>query len=286
MSSYVQDPFTLSLRVHSGQHLSTHASAAFCSMVIWNHSSPGGPAQLKSPPKYTSFRSVGANQSVEWNEDVQVEVANPASDVLTVRVKDSSDSLVGSCNIYLAHLRAGEPLNQWFQLHPAGHIHIKLVLSPNQRSVPAAPLNPNSPYSAEFQALLDMKMKQRAAAVNECPLPSHIATLLEVQNKAQENAMLMIQQQLRQQQHAVHSNLAQSQPHYPAGFPSGYQPQQSSGSNFHEMVGTAANISTIAANLQQLNGNSTGVDTSGLGTVASIGLSALGLGPLGSFFGS
>ncbi|GMF18974.1 unnamed protein product [Phytophthora lilii] len=38
--------------------------------------------------------------------------------------------------------------------------------------------------------------------------------------------------------------------------------------------------------MQQLNGNGAGVGTSGLGTVASIDLGALGLGPLGMFFGS
>ncbi|KAE8880778.1 hypothetical protein PF005_g2103 [Phytophthora fragariae] len=264
MSSYGQDSFTLTLLVQSGQHLSTHTKAAFCTVLVWSNSSSGGPSQLTTPPKYTSFRSVGANSSVEWNEQVQVPVTNPAAEVLTVRVKDSSDSFVGSCNIYLAHLRPEEALNQWFQLHPAGHIHLKVVLNANQRFVP----NPNSPYSADFQMLLDLEMKKRAATVNESPLPSHIAALLEARNKEQQ----------------------QTQPHYPTGFPTGYspaQPQQASGSNnFHEMLGTAANISTIAANLQQLNGNAAGVDTSGLGTVASVALGAVGLGPLGLFFGS
>ncbi|KAE9032236.1 hypothetical protein PR002_g9286 [Phytophthora rubi] len=260
MSSYDRDSFTLSLLVQSGQHLSTHANAAFCTVLVWSNSSPGGPSQLTTPPKYTSFSSVGANSSVQWNEQVQVPVTNPVAEVLTVRVKDSSDSLVGSCNIYLAHLRPEAALNQWFQLHPAGHIHLKVVLNPNQRFVP----NPNSPYSADFQMLLELEMKKRAATVNESPLPSHIAALLEARNKEQQ----------------------QTQPHYPTGFPTVYPPAQSSGSNnFHEMVGTAANISTIAANLQQLNGNTAGVDTSGLGTVASIALGSVGLGPLGLFFG-
>lgn len=193
MPSYAQDSFTLSLHVQSGQHLSTHVSAAFCTIVVWSNSSPGGPAELTTQPKYTSFSSVGANESVEWNEQMQVQVTSPASEVLTLRVKDSTDSLVGSCNICLAHLRPGEALNQWFQLHPAGHIHLKLVLRPNQQPAPTPSVNPNSPYSADFQALLELEMKKRAATVNESPLPSHIAALLEARNKAQESTMLLIQ---------------------------------------------------------------------------------------------
>ncbi|GMF22290.1 unnamed protein product [Phytophthora fragariaefolia] len=289
MTSYGKDKFTLSLYVQSGQHLSTHAGAAFCSINVWSSSSPGGPAELTSPPKYTSFSPVRANKCVEWNEEVQVEATSPSTEVLALRVKDSSDALVGSCNIYLAHLRPHETLAKWFQLHPVGHIYLKLGLHPNQRPVPAppvaAPVN-NSPFSPEFQALVDLELKKREAAVNESPLPPHIAALLESQNTARENARFMIQQQLQQHQQALRSNLMQTPSHYPTGYPNGYLPQQSSGSNFHEMMGTAANISTIAANMQQLSGNNTGVGTSALGTVASIGLGALGLGPPGGLFGS
>ncbi|EEY69851.1 uncharacterized protein PITG_06366 [Phytophthora infestans T30-4] len=229
---------TLLLHVQSAQDLSTSASAAFCTTFVWNNSGPGGPTQSTSKPKYTSFSRIHKDLPVEWNEELQLDATNPQSEVLTVRVKDSSDALVGSCNVYLAHLHPGQALDQWFQLHPAGHIHLKLVLRPNQQSTPT-PV-PNSPYSTDYQALLEIAMKKRAAT-------------------------------------------QQSQSPFPAGYPASYQ-QQASGHNFHEMMGTAANMSTIAANIQQLNGNNTG--NSGLGTAASIGLGALGLGPFGAFFGS
>ncbi|ETK82308.1 hypothetical protein F441_12511 [Phytophthora nicotianae CJ01A1] len=283
MVSYGQDTFTLFLHVQSAQHLSTSANAAFCTTFVWSSSSPGSPAQSTSEPKYTNFSQIRDDQPIEWNEEVQLDTTNPQSEVLTVRVQDSSDKLVGSCNVYLAHLHPEQPLDQWFQLHPAGHIHLKLVLSPNQRPIPTPVVN--SPYATDYQALLDVAMKKRAAAVNESPLPSNIAMLLELQNQAQQNTMLMINQQLRQQQQMTQNFMhQQAQSPFTAGYPSPYQQQQSSGHNFHQTMETAANISTIAANMQQLNGSNTG--TSGLGTAASIGLGALGLGPFGTFFGS
>ncbi|POM62575.1 hypothetical protein PHPALM_28259 [Phytophthora palmivora] len=251
MSSYGQHSFTLILHVQSAQNLATQANAAFCTTFVWSNSSPNGPAESRSKPKYTSFSHVRENKRVAWNEDVQIDVSNPKSDVLTVRVKDSSDALVGSCNIYLAHLRPGETLDQWFQLHPAGHIHLKLTLKPNQQATPTR-VNA-SPYSSDFQAMLDLQLKKRAAAVNESPLPSNIAMLVEMQNQANENLRLQMNQHLMQQQQATRTFMqAPSQSPYPAGYP------QSSGTNFHEMMGTAANISTIAANMQQLNGNTGG----------------------------
>ncbi|KAL3672882.1 hypothetical protein V7S43_002184 [Phytophthora oleae] len=285
MATYNHDTYTLAIHVQSAQNLSTHANAAFCTTFLWSNASSGGPAQSTSKPKYTSFSRIKNNTPVQWNEELVLNATNPSSEVLTIRVKDSSDALVGTCNVYLAHLHPGQALDQWFQLHPAGHIHLKLVLTPKPRAVPT-PV-PNSPYSTDFQALLDIELKKRAAAVNESPLPSHIAMLVEAQNQAQQNAMLIINQQLRQQQQAT-QNFMQTQFQSPyAGYPGAYPPvQQSSGTNFHEMMGTAANISTIAANMQQLNGNGAGTGTSGLGTAASIGLGALGLGPLGGLFGS
>ncbi|KAG7378269.1 hypothetical protein PHYPSEUDO_010303 [Phytophthora pseudosyringae] len=283
MAAPDEDSYTLILHVQSGQDLPTHANAAFCTTFVWSNSSPDGPAQSKAQPKYTSFSRIKAHEPVEWNEQLQLDASNPASDVLTVRVKDSSDALVGSCNIYLAHLHPGQELDQWFQLHPTGHIRLKLVLTPKQRPLPTPVADP-SPYASAFQALLDLEMKKRAATVNQSPLPANIAMLLEAQRQAQQNAMLVVNQHLRQQQQATQSFMqAQSQSPFAAGFQAGSHAQaqqQSNGSNFHEMMGTAANM-------QQLNGNSTGgVGTSGLGTVASIGLGALGLGPYGAFFGS
>eukprot|EP00644_Phytophthora_capsici_P018238 jgi/Phyca11/555072/estExt2_Genewise1Plus.C_PHYCAscaffold_680052 len=238
MASYGQDTtYTLAIHVQSAQNLSTQASAAFCTTFLWSNVSSDGPSQSTSKPKYTSFSRIESD--VQWNEELQLDGNNPSSEVLTIRVKDSTDALVGSCNVYMAHLHPGQELDQWFQLHPAGHIRLKLVLTPKQRAIP----NPNSPFSADFQTLLDIELKKRAAA-------------------------------------------AQLQSPY-AGFAGAYPPvQQLSGTNFHEMMGTAANISTIAANMQQLNGNSAGTGTNGLGAAASIGLGALGLGPFGGLFGS
>ncbi|KAK1940625.1 hypothetical protein P3T76_008076 [Phytophthora citrophthora] len=286
MTSYSQDTYTLAIHVQSAQNLSTQAIAAFCTTYLWSNASSDGPAQSTSKPKFTNFSRINKDNSpVQWNETLELDANDPSSEVLTIRVKDVKDALVGTCNVYLAHLHPGQPLDQWFQLHPAGHIRLKLVLTPKQRAVPT-PV-PNSPYSADFQALLDIELKKRAAAVNESPLPSQIAMLVEAQNQAQQNTMLMINQHLRQQQQ-VTQNLMQTQFQSTyASFPGAYPPvQQSSGTNFHEMMGTAANISTIAANMQQLNGNSAGTGTNGLGTVASIGLGALGLGPFGGFFSS
>ncbi|KAG1709381.1 hypothetical protein DVH05_020036 [Phytophthora capsici] len=282
MASYGQDTtYTLAIHVQSAQNLSTQASAAFCTTFLWSNVSSDGPSQSTSKPKYTSFSRIESD--VQWNEELQLDGNNPSSEVLTIRVKDSTDALVGSCNVYMAHLHPGQELDQWFQLHPAGHIRLKLVLTPKQRAIP----NPNSPFSADFQTLLDIELKKRAAAVNESPFPSQIAMLMQAQNQAQQNTMLIINQQLRQQQQ-VTQNLMQAQLQSPyAGFAGAYPPvQQSSGTNFHEMMGTAANISTIAANMQQLNGNSAGTGTNGLGAAASIGLGALGLGPFGGLFGS
>uniref|UniRef100_H3GUD9 C2 domain-containing protein n=1 Tax=Phytophthora ramorum TaxID=164328 RepID=H3GUD9_PHYRM len=280
MTSYGEDTFTLFLRVQSAQNLSTRAGAAFCTMLVWSNSSKGGLGKSTTQPKCTTLKRIRGNQPVEWNEELQVTVTDPATEVLTVRVKDQGDSLVASCNIYLAHLRPGQALNQWFQLHPSGHICLKLVLNPNQR-IPSRNLTPvnNSPYSTEFQALLELELKKRAATTNQSPLPANIAALVEMQNKAQENAWLVANQRIQQQQQAFNNQLqAQNAARYQ---------QQSRAPSFHEMMGTAANASTIAANLQQLNGGgNAGVGTGGLGTVASIALGAFGLGPLGALFGS
>ncbi|OWZ17625.1 putative membrane protein [Phytophthora megakarya] len=263
MSSNGQQSFTLILHVLSAQNLSTHAIAAFCTTFVWNNSSPAGPAESISKPKYTSFSHIRDGEPVDWKEEVQIDVTDPKSEVLTIRVKDSSDTLVGSCNIYLAHLRPGASLDQWFQLHPTGHIHLKLMLKPNQRSPNA------SPYSADF-------MKR----VNESPLPSNIAMLVEMQNHANENTMRMMTEHIRQQQQTKQNFMqAQSQFPYPTGYP------QTQGTDFQGMIGTVTEISTIMANMQQLNGNTGGGNGLG-GTIASIGLGALGLGPLGAFFGS
>ncbi|POM62574.1 hypothetical protein PHPALM_28258 [Phytophthora palmivora] len=243
MSSYGQHSFTLFLHVQSAQNLATRANAAFCTTFVWSNSSPDGPAESSSKPKYTSFSHVRENKRVAWNEDVQIDVSNPKSDVLTVRVKDSSDALVGSCNIYLAHLRPGETLDQWFQLHPAGHIHLKLTLKPNQWSTPT---NVHAyPYSSDLHGI---EMMKHAMDVR-CML----------------NQYLMYHQQATR-------NFMQ--------YPTGYLRYQASGANFHDMMGAAADISTIAANMQELSGDI------GLGSIASIGLGALGLDSFGAFFGS
>jgi hypothetical protein len=284
MASCNQDSATLSLHIASAANLHTHASAAFCALLLWSNTTPGGPRSPTAQPKYTSFGHV-KNDAVGWNEKLQLVVDNPASAVLTVRVKDSRDALVGSCNIYLGHLRPSEPLDQWFQLHPIGHIRLKLTLKcPTQRAPSLA--TADSPYSSGFQAQVQRELERREAAARveienmrrgrsafQSPLPSHIAMLVEAQNQAQENARLALQ--LRLQHQAKHTD----------GYPTAHSPhQQARSANFREMMGTAANISTVAANMQQLNGN--GIGSSALGSVASIGLGALGLGPMAAFFGS
>ncbi|ETK82309.1 hypothetical protein L915_12275 [Phytophthora nicotianae] len=246
MVSYGQDTsYTLFVNVQSAQELSTSANAAFCTTFLWNTSSPGGPAKSTSKPKYTSFSRLRDDENFDWSEELQLDGTNPQSEVFTVRVKDSSDTLVGSCNVYLAHLHPEQPLDQWFRLHPAGHIHLKLELRPKQRPIPI-PV-PSPPYS-----------------MNEPSLPSDIAMMLELQKQAQLNTMAMVNEHLRQQQQAMKYFM-------PFGVPA---PQ----SNLNKMIGTAA---TIAAGMQGEE-----VSTSGLGTIASIGLGALGLGPFGAFFGA
>ncbi|KAG7394660.1 hypothetical protein PHYBOEH_004858 [Phytophthora boehmeriae] len=280
------DSFNLSVSVFSVHNLAASSNGAYCTMIVWTNPPQNTPGQA---PKCTSLRYPNGQEPIAWNEEVDVNVANPQSEVLTVRIKDREDSLIGSCNIYLAHLGQGKALDQWFQLHPVGHIHLKLVMTtsePSHAPVPPPVNTPSQPTTMMeiLQSIQQEQQKVFAQQLRQSQAQQHAANpftadFFQQMEREKQKTYDQINEQLRLYRQQQNLNYMAPQQQHP-GFAAGGRNaamfgQQQSGQSIHQMADTAANIASIASNLQQLSGNGGGTGAAGLG-----------LGAMGLFFGS
>lgn len=176
--------FNLVMRVLFGHGL-VSSNGVYCSVIIWNdppHSAPG------QAPKCTSIRYSDDNQTIDWNEELQVAVVSPAKEVLTLRVKDRSESLLGSCYIPLSHLKHGEPKEQWFKLTPVGSIYLKLELQSPKPS--GTPQQPTSMYDV-FQSVQNERRNIIAEQLK------NNANIMEIIEQEKQRAHARINQQVR-----------------------------------------------------------------------------------------
>ncbi|CEG41031.1 C2 domain [Plasmopara halstedii] len=150
--------FTLFLRVHSAQNLATTQRGSYCKLYLGNTNVISESASIKAslshflvadstqerqpPPPYRVFRTkvVYTNQSScpEWNEKLELDVFNPKTEILTIRVKSQMlffCPVIGVCAIPLCNVQVGELVDQWFHLYkqekPVGHIRLQLMLKEN-----------------------------------------------------------------------------------------------------------------------------------------------------------
>lgn len=73
------------------------------------------------------------NQHPVWNQTFVLNVRNPDSDLLRIKVYDydhlSFDDLIGTVDIPIFNLMMNQPKDEWYQLHPTkgGQIHVILT---------------------------------------------------------------------------------------------------------------------------------------------------------------
>ncbi|KAG7394662.1 hypothetical protein PHYBOEH_004860 [Phytophthora boehmeriae] len=151
-SSYpTRGGFTLFLRVHSARKLPAVTQGSYCKLYVGETPITGGFGEGKTlasltkkaggraPPTHRTFHTkvqlAAQKDCPEWNEKFQVNVFNPTSEILTIRVKNQVlvySPAVGACTVHLGQLRLGETVDNWFPLikssKPAGSIRLQLCL--------------------------------------------------------------------------------------------------------------------------------------------------------------
>ncbi|KAG7378270.1 hypothetical protein PHYPSEUDO_010304 [Phytophthora pseudosyringae] len=190
--------FTLFLRVHSARNLAAMGRGSYCKLYLGNTEVVNGSAQAGAsfsnllaldhaqsqvqmqPPTHRVFRTkvLYSDQKAcpEWNEKLELHVLNPATEILTIRVKSQLMLFcpsVGACAIPLCNVTPGEPAEQWFPLHkagkPAGHIRLQLLLKEKDPHVgPPPPLAVNeSPMQRLIQQHCQQERDRRQSQQSE-----------------------------------------------------------------------------------------------------------------------
>jgi len=77
--------------------------------------------------------TINNNQNPVWNQTFVLNVRNPDSDLLRIKVYDydhlSFDDLIGTLDVPLFNLAMNQPKDEWYQLHPTkgGQVHVILT---------------------------------------------------------------------------------------------------------------------------------------------------------------
>ncbi|KAL3672884.1 hypothetical protein V7S43_002186 [Phytophthora oleae] len=139
--------FTLFLRVHSARNLPAVAQGSYCKLYLGDTPMIGGFGQGKSlvgadkrqgnshQTFHTKVQMSATRDCTEWNEKFQMNVKNPNTEILTIRVKNHVliySPAIGACVVHLRQLQLGETVDEWFPLYrndkPSGEIRLQICL--------------------------------------------------------------------------------------------------------------------------------------------------------------
>ena len=139
--------YTLFLRVHSARGLPVLTKNFYCKLYIGDSAIAGGFGRAKTligldttqggrhQTFHTKVQSTALRACVEWNEKFQLNVSDPLTDVLTIRVKNHImfySPAVGARVVHLRQLSLGSTVDEWFPLlkndKAGGQIRLQLCL--------------------------------------------------------------------------------------------------------------------------------------------------------------
>jgi len=97
--------------------------------------------------------TINNNQNPYWNQQFALQVTNPETDLLKIKVWDndpmSFDDIIGEVDIPLFNLHHGVPKDDWYELHPPRNGAIHLVLTPQGFGLPGGPQG-GMPYGGGY----------------------------------------------------------------------------------------------------------------------------------------
>ncbi|OWZ07269.1 hypothetical protein PHMEG_00020362 [Phytophthora megakarya] len=162
--------FTLYLRVHSAQHLHAVAQGSYCKLYLGDTPIIGGfghgkslVGEKKDSNSHQTFHTKvqsATRHNPEWNEKFQLNVQNPNTEILTIRVKNHVllySPAIGACVVHLRQLQLGHTIDEWFPLYKndkaTGQLRLQLCL---QENVPV----PERRYSQASEETIQRLMQE------------------------------------------------------------------------------------------------------------------------------
>ncbi|KAE8880699.1 hypothetical protein PF005_g2099 [Phytophthora fragariae] len=167
--------FTLYLRVHSARGLPAVAHSSYCKLYLGDTPLIGGFGQGKSlvggqernlgcshQTFHTKVQSSAARDCPEWNEKFQMNVRDPNTEVLTIRVKNHVliySPAIGACVVQLRQLQLGRTVDEWFPLYKndkaSGQIRLQICVQEKEFTP-----EPQRRYSQPSEEMIQRLMQQ------------------------------------------------------------------------------------------------------------------------------
>ncbi|KAE9032226.1 hypothetical protein PR002_g9289 [Phytophthora rubi] len=167
--------FTLYLRVHSARGLPAVAHSSYCKLYLGDTPLIGGFGQRKSlvggqernlgsshQTFHTKVQSSAARDCPEWNEKFQMNVRDPNTEVLTIRVKNHVliySPAIGACVVQLRQLQLGRTVDEWFPLYKndkaSGQIRLQICIQEKEFTP-----EPRRRYSQPSEEMIQRLMQQ------------------------------------------------------------------------------------------------------------------------------
>lgn len=140
--------------MHSAKGVPAVAASSYCKLYLGETPIIGGFGQGKSlvpvshknqgsshQTFHTKVQSSATKDCPEWNEKFQLNVRDPSTEILTIRVKNHVliySPAVGACVVHLRQLQLGETIDEWFPLYKndkaSGQIRLQICLRQNEQT--------------------------------------------------------------------------------------------------------------------------------------------------------